>query len=315
MIYGAGAIGGVLGAGLHESGHDVVLVARGENFEILSRDGLRIEDWRGARYLKIPVVRNIDDTHIQGRNALIVLAVKSQDSRDALSAIRSVRASGVSILCAQNGVENEREALRYFPIVYGSVVSCYATYLRPGIVQAHSAPVYGSIDLGRYPQGGDDVAEDIARCLRASSFDSSVQVNIMPWKWRKLLVNVGSAVEAICGSTATGGLLVTRARKEAENVLAAAGVMLPAEDEVAARGYAKTHVAIPREGGSSWQSLRRRTGRVESDFINGEIVLLGRLYGVPTPVNELLQRISCSMALEKVLAGSFREADLLAALG
>ena len=40
-----------------------------------------------------------------------------------------------------------------------------------------------------------------------------------------------------------------------------------------------------RGGGSSWQSLARGTGTIETDYLNGEIVLLGRLHGVPTPVN------------------------------
>ena len=44
-----------------------------------------------------------------------------------------------------------------------------------------------------------------------------------------------------------------------------------------------------RLGGSTWQSLARGTP-VEVDYLNGEIVLLGRLHGVPAPVNELLCR-------------------------
>ena len=43
-------------------------------------------------------------------------------------------------------------------------------------------------------------------------------------------------------------------------------------------------------GGSSWQSLVRGTGTIETDFLNGEIVLLGRLHGIPTPVNADIQR-------------------------
>jgi hypothetical protein len=44
----------------------------------------------------------------------------------------------------------------------------------------------------------------------------------------------------------------------------------------------------PRSGGSTWQSLQRRTGTVESDYLNGEIVSLGREYDVATPANELI---------------------------
>ena len=47
---------------------------------------------------------------------------------------------------------------------------------------------------------------------------------------------------------------------------------------------------LEHTGGSSWQSLVRGTGSIEADHLNGEIVLLGRLHGVPTPVNAVLQR-------------------------
>ena len=67
-----------------------------------------------------------------------------------------------------------------------------------------------------------------------------------------------------------------------------------------------------RSGGSTWQSLARGAGSIESDYLNGEIVLLGRLHGVPTPVNAVLQR----RARQAVAAGSAprttRAQDLLA---
>ena len=69
-----------------------------------------------------------------------------------------------------------------------------------------------------------------------------------------------------------------------------------------------------RGGGSSWQSLARGTGTIEVDLLNGEIVLLGRLHGVPTPVNELLQVVAHELARAKAPPGSLSEADLLARL-
>jgi 2-dehydropantoate 2-reductase len=53
-----------------------------------------------------------------------------------------------------------------------------------------------------------------------------------------------------------------------------------------------------RGGGSSWQSLARGAGRIETDFLNGEVVLLGRLYGVATPVNARLQSLARELARE-----------------
>jgi 2-dehydropantoate 2-reductase len=60
----------------------------------------------------------------------------------------------------------------------------------------------------------------------------------------------------------------------------------------------------PRGGGSSWQSLNRGTGTIEADYLNGEIALLGRLHGVPTPLNDLLQRLANGFARERRAPGS-----------
>ena len=66
----------------------------------------------------------------------------------------------------------------------------------------------------------------------------------------------------------------------------------------------------PYEGNSTWQSLTRGTAGVEVDALNGEIVLLGRLHGVPTPVNATLQRAVHRMVRERIPAGSISVAAL-----
>jgi 2-dehydropantoate 2-reductase len=69
-----------------------------------------------------------------------------------------------------------------------------------------------------------------------------------------------------------------------------------------------------RGGGSSWQSLARGTGSIEADLLNGEIVLLGRLHGVVTPVNELLQVVANELAASGAPPGSMSEDELRARL-
>src|SRR5438034_1392911 len=76
----------------------------------------------------------------------------------------------IRVVCAQNGVENERQAARWFAHVYGMCVMLPATHLEPGVVVAHSAPITGLLDVGRYPYGVDDVAIAIADDLSASTF-------------------------------------------------------------------------------------------------------------------------------------------------
>jgi ketopantoate reductase len=70
----------------------------------------------------------------------------------------------------------------------------------------------------------------------------------------------------------------------------------------------------PRGGGSSWQSLTRGTGSIEADFLNGEIVLLGREHGVPAPVNEVLQRLANQAARERQAPGSIAPGEVMALL-
>jgi 2-dehydropantoate 2-reductase len=67
-----------------------------------------------------------------------------------------------------------------------------------------------------------------------------------------------------------------------------------------------------RGGGSTWQSLHRRAGSVEADYLNGEIVLIGRQHGVPAPVNELLRQTVNTMAATRQAPGTVDPADLLA---
>ena len=58
------------------------------------------------------------------------------------------------------------------------------------------------------------------------------------------------------------------------------------------------------QGGSSWQSLARGAGSIEAEFLNGEIVMLGRLHGVATPVNALLERLAVRAGRRGSAAGS-----------
>ncbi len=70
-----------------------------------------------------------------------------------------------------------------------------------------------------------------------------------------------------------------------------------------------------RSGGSSWQSLSRGTGTVEADHLDGEIALLGRLHGIPTPVDDVLRRTANTFARERSAAGSMAVAELTAPAG
>jgi 2-dehydropantoate 2-reductase len=98
-------------------------------------------------------------------------------------------------------------------------------------------------------------------------------------------------------------------RDEALACFAAAGIDVAGWDEVKSRrANGLRYVAIegnPRHGGSSWQSVVRGAGDIETDYLNGEIVLLGRLHGVPTPAHGVMQWLGNELARRKLPPGSF----------
>ncbi|MEV7179322.1 2-dehydropantoate 2-reductase N-terminal domain-containing protein [Kitasatospora sp. NPDC093679] len=326
IIIGAGAVGGTVGGRLHESGHEVVLVARGAHLAALREDGLRLTTPEGSRTLAVPAVGGPEELELR-RGDVLVLAVKTQHSLPLLDAwaARPVAGGGTAgellpLLCAQNGVENERLALRRFRRVYGVCVWLPSSHLEPGRVLAQGSPVSGVLHVGRFPRGSDDTAGRIAADLAASHVGARASADVMRWKYAKLLGNLNNALEAV-GGPVDGELRLKLARRtvaEGEAVLDAAGIgRADREEQRAAWSGRVTLVPVDgegRRGGSSWQSLARGAGDIEADHLNGEIVLLGRQHGVPTPLNAALQRLANTFAREGRAPGSLPEAELAALL-
>jgi 2-dehydropantoate 2-reductase len=319
VVYGAGAIGGVIGARLFQRGYDVALVARGPHYEALSARGLRLEAPDEEVVLPIPVADG--PAAVEWRpDDVVLLTMKSHDTSDALRALVAAEVGAhLPVVCVQNGVENERAALRWFSNVYGVCVMCPTSHLEPGVVQACSSPVTGILDIGRYPAGTDDVAAAVADALSAATFSAQARPDILRWKYAKLLLNLANAVEAVCGPAARGGEIARMARAEGEACLHAAGIDFASEEEdIERRGDLVRLLPVGgqrRAGGSSWQSLQRGTGTIETDYLNGEVVLLGRLHDVATPVNGLLTRLARQAARDRRPPGTVTPEQFMAELG
>jgi len=318
LVVGAGAIGGVIGARLFQAGYDVTAVARGDHLSAIRAQGLRLETPDETVTLPLRAVGSPAE-HVWEDDDVVVLAVKSQDTLPLLVSLAAVAPPTVHVVCAQNGVANERTALRFFSEVVGLCVMCPTTHLEPGVVQAHSAPTTGILDVGSYPVGSSPRVAELAAALSSATFVSEARADVMRWKHAKLLMNLGNGVEALCGPAARAGTVVRLLREEGEACLRAAGIpFVSAEEDEARRADILTMRPIAgqkRGGGSTWQSLRRGSGAVEVDYLNGEVVLLGRLHGVPTPVNALVQRRVNEAAARREPPGLVDEAALLAELG
>lgn len=307
IIYGAGAIGGVIGAKLHQQGYPVMLIARGPHLQAIQTNGLVLESPEEIVTLTIPTFGHPREITFE-TDDVVLLAMKSQHTTEALATLRDVAGDSIAVVCCQNGVSNELEAARIFERVYGMVVVMPAAHIEPGVVQVTSAASGGLLDCGRYPHGVDATINGLAMALESAGFVARADSAIMRMKYAKLLMNLGNSLQAACGSPDGERELMKRLRNEALSCYKAAGIDCAGRDEFQSRFKGLLKEApikgARRGGGSSWQSLYRGTGSIEADYLNGEIVLLGRRYDIPTPANRALQQITNEMAKSGAAPGS-----------
>lgn len=282
IIVGAGAVGGAIGGALALARSEVVLVARGAHLDAIRSRGLSLVTPDATHLLRLPVEARVHDVAFR-EGDVVILATKSQDTEAALAGFTDAQ---IPIVCAQNGVANERFAKTRFANVYGMLVFAPLQHLEPGIVSIHAAPRFGGLDVGRHPSGDDALATEIAGELSAAGFDVRVRADIQRWKYGKLLSNLGNAMEAIGGRAAMTPERIAQVNEEAEACLRAAKIEHASLAEVFER-FANIHEVGARGGGSTWQSLSRGLP-LETDLLNGEIVRLGALHGIATPLNAAL---------------------------
>lgn len=366
VVIGAGAVGASIAAELHRAGVETLLVARGAQLAALRDTGLRYVRPDGVHDLRIPVAAGPDEVELT-ENDILVLATKTPDTASAVRdwAWRPVKradggtgvaATDLPIVTLQNGLDNERTALRSFAHVIGGVVWIPATYVLPGEVVNHADPVPAVLFLGRFPTSATETAaglatstetatdlaagvptgtgtaadiapvattgskeaaglavaadagtERVAAGLRAGGFIVHVVEDIVAHKAAKLLGNLVNTLDALYQPSALRDTAVATLRAEAQAVYAAAGIVPATPDQT---GFGVAEIAThPRVGNSTRQSLTRSTVP-ETDYLDGEIVLLGRLHGVPTPAAAAIQARLHRALAEATPAGSLDDTDL-----
>lgn len=316
VVYGVGAIGGTVAAALAAAGQDVVGIARGAQLQAIRADGLLLRAVAGEVRARFGCVAHPREIAFRPDD-MILLTMKTQDTWPALQALRAAGVTGQPVFCVQNGVENERMALRLFPNVHGVTVMMPATYSVPGEVAVFAGPRYGMFDLGRYPDGLDADDAVLATALEAANIAAFPAADVMASKYGKLRMNLVNILGAALGQGADQGEWPERLRAEAVAVYSAAGIawtdvgpddprrrdLLTSGDVAGAR----------RTGNSTLQSLLRGAASLETDYLNGEIVLLGRKHDVPTPANTAMTRLAARMLRDGAVPGALRLADLAAA--
>lgn len=316
IIYGAGAIGGGVGGHLARSGQDVILMSRTGHVKAINEQGLRLVTPGGTHIIHAPAVTSPEQISFKPDD-VVFISVKAQNAAEALLQLSKV-VRDIPIFCFQNGVGNEEVAARYFKRVYGVVVRLSASHLADGEVTVYGDPP-GSLIIGCYPRGIDELAEAVAKGLRSAGFFVMLTPDIMPYKWGKLISNLFNAVGAITSATGKDVEgIIEAAQQEARGVLSQAGIRWVSMEQLAKEwpeAAAPPRATLDRGArNSTWQSLARGQ-TVETEYLNGEIVRLAKQSGTKAPINEQLLKISDEMATNHEPPGKYTPAQLSAILG
>jgi 2-dehydropantoate 2-reductase len=322
VVYGAGAIGSGIGGHLFRTGHEVVLVARPAHVNKIKADGLQLVTPVETYSLRVPAVANAEEVGFR-KGDVVLLCVKSQDTDESLLEIRAAAGPGsevareLPILCCQNSITNEPAALRYFRRVYGVLVTVPGVFLEPGVVHNPIKGNAGVLEVGLFPTGIDALAEKAATAFSKATYVSFANPRVMEAKGAKMLGNLGNAMGAITdgkGAKEVSQAFMKAVRDEAIACFEKAGVPFESQESFGKRMQgARGETALPpglRNLGSTWQSLMRGRNEVEADYLNGEVVRLGRVNGVPTPHNAVLQDVANLMASRGETPGRYTADDL-----
>ncbi|UMB69420.1 ketopantoate reductase family protein [Mycobacterium paraterrae] len=335
VIVGAGAIGGTVGGVLTRAGVATVLVARGPHAETLAANGLTLRTPDGTFQTPVAAVSDAAEVRLTPDDVL-VFTTKTQQLDVALQqwvdqpvhgpeGVLGTAGELLPALTALNGVVAEDKSLRYFRRVYGVCVWLPAVHLTAGEVIVRSWPVVGQFHVGRWPVGlssdsDDDVLQDVNAAWTSAGVRINVVDDIAPWKYNKLISNLGNAVGALASQDGDLGRIVAALQAEAEAVLRDAGIdFVSFEVSTAARVDGPTPRPVPGvdtgAGNSTWQSLSRNTGDVETDYFNGEIVRIAHQHGIAAPLNSTVARLARETVRTHAGPGQYSAAQLADLLG
>ncbi len=326
VIEGGGAIGGTIGAKMALAGFEVIMVGRSPHVDIVRREGLNLRGLLGEANVSIPAAKEPEMVNYQPGDILF-MTTKTHDTEAVVESIKEIVEPETPVFCFQNGVRNEEIVSSHFQNVYGVTVLFNSVFIKDGEV---SVPLGGGLAVGRYPEGVDEKAEEVAQALRDAEFQAELHPQIMNTKWLKLLMNCRNSVFAITDepgqSVATSEPLrqmLADLTEEALAVVKEAGIKIEnfkgqkhIEDQIrdlrsrknifSDRGISDEDPIRP----STWQDIYLKRGKAEVPYFNGEIIRLGKERGMLTPINRKLHDIVMDMAAKKESPGRYTVEEL-----
>jgi 2-dehydropantoate 2-reductase len=283
-------MGSIIGGLFFEAGLNPVLIERDpDEVAKVRTDGLWIEGVSGERLLR---PRIVSDASEAGPLDLVLVLVKSYDTKGAVDTIKGALADEGVVLTLQNGIGNYETLNEAFPgrvllgtTTVGAMTLGPGRFRHTGFGQTHFGEADGSI------RDRTKAVGEILEKLNAGPVH--LVDNAVGCVWSKLIINAAINAPATLlrvrngdlPSSQSGRELIHNIVKECLEIVRAAGVKLIFEDPEA------TVLAVCEGTAANVNSMLQDIfagRRTEIDFINGAIAREGDRLGIPGPVNNTL---------------------------
>jgi 2-dehydropantoate 2-reductase len=304
-IYGAGAVGGLIGGVLAHAGHEVGMVARGAHLAALRADGCTVET-RGTRFTVQP--NCAEDPEALGPQDVVFVAVKAPALAAAVAGVAPLLGPETAVVTAMNGIPwwffdgfpRSGPAIRLPELdpddrisrciggerIIGCVLHLGATVAAPGLVR-HVAD--GRLILGEARGLQSRRLKALVEAFAPTTLQATATDDIRQEIWVKLLGNVNfNPITALTGATNRAVGADPAVRKICADMfeeIAAAGRKLGLEPGMSAEERIDIGASLGDFKTSMLQDFERGR-RPEIDSIVGAAAAIGRAAGVPMPVTE-----------------------------
>ncbi len=303
LVWGAGAIGGTVGAYLARAGEDVVFVDRAaDHVAAVAREGLQIVGPIETFRVKAPAMLPGD---LRGKFDTVFLCTKAPDTAAAVETLAPFLAGDGCVVSLQNGLNEQVIAAKLGETrTIGAFINFGADYLTPGVVQysGRGTVVVGELDGRTTPR-----IRRLHGLLLKFDDRAVLTANIWGYLWSKLAYGALLFATALTNDSIADCLASLRHRellialaREVEGVAVGSGVRLEAFDgfdpaaflpkasraDAAAsldalvafnRRSAKTHSGI-------WRDLAVRKRKTEVEAQLGPVAKAGAIRGIATPL-------------------------------
>lgn len=291
LMVGAGSVGGFFGAHLAKANLPVSFLLRPKTLAAVKKNGLTIRSAQGSFTVHPPAA---SDPRELPKPDLVILSVKAYDLDEVLTQIEPVLKDRTVILTLQNGVDTEDRIVARFhrDCVVGGIAYVYSKIAEPGVIDHYKR---GTVAIGEMMGYQSARLLATADLFKLAGIPCQLTDDIRRGKWEKMCWNcVFNPLTVMIDDKVAKALdhpeMLRVVHQIVAEVMAVAATMkVPLAADMADKVVRWTQEIrdIHTSMYDDWKAGRP----TEIDFLNGYVAKVGRKFGIPTPLNDMLTAV------------------------